>query len=194
MTGNVSFWAAWASPTQLLPLLAAFLGGIAVTLFYTLIRPIIWSTSSRASVASIVLASGVLAGAALREISLTKATLIIVIGSLALFTFVRLSEMMDEGSETIELQSNWGGLGGGLGGWHISPATGLLLLALVLTGGVVAIGASGKFGNAIVQTGKPQTKAATGNERKAPDTAAPDKATGAKPDDASGGQPKKPPE
>jgi hypothetical protein len=39
----------------------------------------------------------------------------------------------------IETESRFGGLGGGLGGWRISSAAGLLLLTAVLTGAAVAL-------------------------------------------------------
>jgi hypothetical protein len=42
--------------------------------------------------------------------------------------------------EGIGVSSHWGGLGGGLGGWRLTPATPALLLALIFFGASVAIG------------------------------------------------------
>jgi hypothetical protein len=53
-------------------------------------------------------------------------------GGAALVAVSRAAEVLAKGGR-IELQSNWGGLGGGLGGWSLSPAAGLVLLVLILT-------------------------------------------------------------
>jgi hypothetical protein len=45
--------------------------------------------------------------------------------------------------EGIGLSSHWGGLGGGLGGWKLTPATSAMLLALILLGATLAIGTRG---------------------------------------------------
>ena len=71
------------------------------------------------------------------EMSFTHAALLIVAGSIALVAAAHAIRLLGQG-ETIELQSQWGGLGGGLGGWRITPVTSLVLLALAF--GVSAVG------------------------------------------------------
>ena len=56
----------------------------------------------------------------------------------ALHAFERL-----KGGEAIEFNSYWGGLGGSLGGWRLSPATTTILLALIFLGATVTIAVGG---------------------------------------------------
>jgi hypothetical protein len=49
-----------------------------------------------------------------------------------------LAELRNGGA--IGLSSNWGGLGGGLGGWKLTPALSAMLLTLILLGATLAIG------------------------------------------------------
>ena len=67
----------------------------------------------------------------------------------ALFAFERLKQ-----GEAIEFNSYWGGLGGSLGGWRLSPATTTILLALIFLGATVAIAVGGR-----PETGKVSTTA-----------------------------------
>ncbi|MEE4455215.1 hypothetical protein [Novosphingobium resinovorum] len=45
-----------------------------------------------------------------------------------------------ERGSSLGFESHWGGLGGGSGGWRLSPATGAALLALSFTGAAIAVG------------------------------------------------------
>ena len=82
----------------------------------------------------VLFCAAVMASAAARtdQLSFTQALLIIIFGSVALIAAAYALSLLRDG-ETIELQSNWGGLGGGLGGWRLSPATSLVVLSLLFT-------------------------------------------------------------
>jgi hypothetical protein len=59
----------------------------------------------------------------------------------ALFAFERLKK-----GEAITFDSYWGGLGGSLGGWRLSPATTTIALALIFLGATVTIAIGGGRG------------------------------------------------
>ena len=84
-----------------------------------------------------------LVGALTRQIDFVHVMLLLVLGSAALVATLRVVDRLHRG-ELIELQSHWGGLGGAIGGWRLSPVTGLLLVALVLVGGAIGVGVGGK--------------------------------------------------
>jgi hypothetical protein len=149
--------------THLMPLGVGFVGGIAVAglIYWGVIKRLslstIWhgATWSEVAIGCLVVAS--LLGAALGQLPFTHAALIILFGSVAFLAAGRVMASLERG-ETIELQGHWGGLGGALGGWRVSPTTGLVLLTLAFAGAAVGIAAS-------IKTGETKT---TGSEQKAP--------------------------
>jgi hypothetical protein len=78
------------------------------------------------------------AAAFFHELALSRIAVLIVLGPAALLAATRTIELLGRG-DAVELQSRWGGLGGGLGGWRLSPAASLLLLTLFLAGAAVAV-------------------------------------------------------
>src|SRR5712671_4122955 len=87
--------------------------------------PLIWSGIGVTGLAVIGLA-----GAISREISFTQAIVTVAFAGAALVAAAHAIQMLVKG-DAIGLQSHWGGLGGALGGWRLSPVTSLLVLALV---------------------------------------------------------------
>jgi hypothetical protein len=87
------------------------------------------------------LLTGILATAAVMQDAPLSARglLTAVFGLVALIAFGASAWRLARG-EPIALETNWGGLGGGLGGWHLSPAAGLSVLALLAS--AAAIGAA----------------------------------------------------
>jgi hypothetical protein len=79
-----------------------------------------------------------LIGAASGEISFFQAIVVVAFGSAALTAATFAIERLAKG-DTIEMQSHWGGLGGVLGGWRLSPTASLLLVALVFAGGAAGV-------------------------------------------------------
>lgn len=82
-----------------------------------------------------------LAAAARGEIKPVSAALVLICGTLALLAGSYVLEGLARGDK-IEVSSHWGGLGGSLGGWGLSPITALLLLALVFLGATILAGRS----------------------------------------------------
>jgi hypothetical protein len=119
---------------------AGFLAGVTVTALYSPVRrlgrQVTWP---QLAIIGLVVAS--LGGVLAQELSFLQATLIILFGSAALMAAARLIELLQRG-EAIELQSHWGGLGGALGGWRLSPPASLLLLTLVLSAGLAGLATS----------------------------------------------------
>jgi hypothetical protein len=74
-----------------------------------------------------------------KAIDVPKAALLLVCGTLALIAGAYALAALKDG-EAVELSSHWGGLGGGLGGWRLSPVTTMLLLTLIFLGTAVAVG------------------------------------------------------
>lgn len=72
------------------------------------------------------------------QMSFVQALLSIVFGSIALSAAAAALSSFRQGA-AIELQSNWGGLGGGLGGWRLSSATSLAVLAFLFAGGAAVV-------------------------------------------------------
>lgn len=72
-------------------------------------------------------------------IEVLQAALLLVCGSLALTAGAYALAALREG-DAVELSSHWGGLGGGLGGWRLSPVATMLLLTLIFLGTAVAVG------------------------------------------------------
>jgi hypothetical protein len=77
-------------------------------------------------------------GAASKEISFLSACVVVPLALGALVTVFQLLSALAYGG-AIEVESRWGGLGGGLGGWRLSREASLLLLALALIAGTVAV-------------------------------------------------------
>ncbi len=67
-----------------------------------------------------------------------KAAIAFVLGVLALVAGMRCIDLLGRG-ESIGIESHWGGLGGGSGGWRLLPATALAILALSFAGGALAL-------------------------------------------------------
>lgn len=91
------------------------------------------------------------------------AALLLVCGTLTMIVALQAVAALRDGDE-IGLSSQWGGLGGGLGGWKISPVTTLLLIMLVFLGIAVAIGggSGGGGGNLMDGTDKTGSNAVNG--------------------------------
>jgi hypothetical protein len=56
----------------------------------------------------------------------------------ALVTVSRLMHLLRMGG-SVGIESRWGGLGGGIGGWSLSRGASLLLVALVLIASTIAL-------------------------------------------------------
>ena len=87
-----------------------------------------------------------LTGVALREIAAPRAILLGLSVVAASVAVMRLISRL--GDEPIELQTNWGGLGGGLGGWRLSGTAVLLVVALSFGGAAIGIGLAPQAGGA----------------------------------------------
>jgi hypothetical protein len=113
--------------------LAAFLGGLAVSL--------IWPVDAvPASVLGYGL--GVLVAAAsgaviAPRLGIPATIVLLVFGGGAMAALYLAADRMLRRGETVSVESNWGGLGHGMGGWQMSAPAALLLAALVL--GVLAV-------------------------------------------------------
>jgi len=79
----------------------------------------------------------VLLSALLGQISFARAALVIAFSVLAVVTGWLAIERAS--ANDIGVQSHWGGLGGGLGGWRISPVIVLSVLALGFAGAAVSV-------------------------------------------------------
>jgi hypothetical protein len=65
------------------------------------------------------------------EISVLQAGLVVSLSAIGILAAWRALELLSDG-DTIELRSHWGGIGGGLGGWQISPL-GVLIILVIIT-------------------------------------------------------------
>jgi hypothetical protein len=113
-------------------------------------------------------------GAQTGQSKLTAAAIAILSGGVALVLLVAALRIIDTAirlfarGERIEVQSQWGGLGGGLGGWQLSRLASLVLLAALLI--VASLGALGLL-RGMIGTPEPQAAAAvaaTGDANKTP--------------------------
>ena len=77
-------------------------------------------------------------GVLTRTLSSGTAVLMCVFGVVVLLTCISIMERLQAG-EAFEIQSHWGGLGGGIGGWRISPLAGLTLIALIFAAATFAV-------------------------------------------------------
>jgi hypothetical protein len=85
-------------------------------------------------------AAGAIAVAALRADDLPHAyaVLLAFFGLAALVAICNAAARLNEG-DTLEFVTHWGGLGGGLGGWRLSPAAGLVVLAIVSASAAITV-------------------------------------------------------
>lgn len=67
-----------------------------------------------------------------------RAGLIFLCGTLALLAGLRTIRLLGSG-ESIQFETNWGGIGGGMGGWRLSPAAAFAFLAIVFASATVAV-------------------------------------------------------
>jgi hypothetical protein len=74
------------------------------------------------------------------QLSFGRASLIVILGGVALVTAAAALERFRKG-EDVELESNWGGLGGGLGGWRVSSVACLSLMAVIFAASAVVTAA-----------------------------------------------------
>ncbi len=126
------------------------------------VRPRLRPQADRAALLLGVAIAGIvillLVTAVMGRINPISAALIIICGTLALFAGMHVVEGLARG-ETIEVNSHWGGLGGSMGGWRLSPLATMLIVALILLGATLA--ASGAFSGADTNSAANQS---SGNE------------------------------
>ncbi len=79
-----------------------------------------------------------LLGVALGETSVPRAVLLAVFSVTTVVTLLMTIDALR--FEPLELQSSWGGLGGGLGGWRLSRSAVLLLVSVAFAGAAVVVG------------------------------------------------------
>jgi hypothetical protein len=97
-------------------------------------------------------------------VNAAAAALIVVGGVSTILAAAHAAEAVRR-EEGISFETHWGGLGGGLGGWRISPAAALSLLTLVLASSTVAA--------ALIDVPKPKKDPAAAPAPAAPAPAAP---------------------
>jgi hypothetical protein len=114
----------------------------------------------------IIFALFVLAGVTAGEFKLANAAITVLLGGIVLLLLSTALEvifaavrMFLEGHR-IEVQSQWGGLGGGLGGWQISQLAGMVLLAAMLIAGSLGALVAVR-GNAAISATEPKPKSGT---------------------------------
>jgi hypothetical protein len=95
-----------------------------------------WGWSPPRVLIGIILFSAALA-ACLQEVPVLKAG---IAAALAILVVLAGNAAMDAShrGDPLSLQSSWGGLGGGLGGWQLSRSAGLLLVMIVAACAAVA--------------------------------------------------------
>lgn len=100
----------------------------------------------------VLFSAGVMVIAALRSdrLPLLQGAMVAVLGSIALVAAAHALTLFRSG-ETVGLESSWSGLGGGLGGWRMSPATALCVLALLSGGAAILAGQSSSADREIKQ-------------------------------------------
>ena len=123
----------WAGPIALVA--GGFFAGVGVTVF-------VYARSSRHPLLTWIYISlfcaAIMAIAAVQSdhLSFGQALLVVILGSMALAAAGAALVRFHNG-ENIELESNWGGLGGGLGGWRVSAVTCLSVLAVIFAASAV---------------------------------------------------------
>jgi hypothetical protein len=84
------------------------------------------------------MAIAVLAGVRSGDLPVSRAILTLVCGALTLLVAIYAMEAIRTG-EGLIVESHWGGLGGGLGGWRASASAVLVVLLLLLLGGTATL-------------------------------------------------------
>lgn len=92
-----------------------------------------WWIGALAVIVGLVLLSGLVGAVVRDQLSVTKATALFLLGSITLAFTAGFSASV-RGGDWPRLETSWGGLGGGLGGWRLSPALACLLGALLFGG------------------------------------------------------------
>lgn len=67
------------------------------------------------------------------EIHLLTAAIVFLFGIIGMIAAMQIIDSLGAG-DTFEIQSHWGGLGSGMGGWRLSPVTSLAIIVLVFLG------------------------------------------------------------
>jgi heme/copper-type cytochrome/quinol oxidase subunit 4 len=141
--GSVAFawfnqtWAPGAQAQVAVLLAAAGLFGVLATITY------VWmggreTENSWLYVTLFCVAVLAIAAARADQLSFVQALLVVVFGSIALVAAVHALSLFRLG-EAIQFESNLLGLGGGLGGWRLSPATSLIFSAFLFACGAIGV-------------------------------------------------------
>lgn len=109
--------------------------------FVTAITRILSNPAGQYGFSLVVVLPLAVVAASLGHLAWANAIVLVGLVPLAVFLVLRTIEALD--TERLEVDTHWGGLGGGMGGWRMSRAAVLLLLAIVTTGGVIAAGVTG---------------------------------------------------
>ena len=96
--------------------------------------PSTWFADVLTLLLTLALLVGLLAAAAARQVQLVDATSLFVLGGLTVGFAGGFAGFVRRG-EWPRFETSWGGLGGGLGGWRLSPALACLI-------GAIAFGAA----------------------------------------------------
>jgi hypothetical protein len=137
----------WLQPvataeSSLLFVLGGFAVGVAITAFA-------YGRAQRNAPTSwtciVLFCAAIVAVAAVRtdQLSFGQALPIVILGGVAVIAASAAIARFEKG-DRVEMESHWGGLGGGLGGWRISAVTILSLLALAFAGAAVVAARSVK--------------------------------------------------
>jgi hypothetical protein len=136
----------WLVAPLALPLIGLVLG-IAGSVLWRRLRRAGASTPAATeptpAVAPIALAASVfalmlLAGVAAGGMSALRAAALLVVGPPTALVIWHAALRLSR-NESVGFDSHWGGLGGGIGGWRISSATVLVLVALILSGACLTL-------------------------------------------------------
>ena len=125
--------------------------------------------SIRSQAVALVLATGalLLAGIVFDKVEAVPAALLLLCGGAALLIGLTAAEQLKDG-RTVEVTSHWGGLGGSLGGWRISPLVITIMLALIFLGAAVTAGldsSEGSGNTTVEEDGDTNTQAEDKEER-----------------------------
>jgi hypothetical protein len=136
---TIRLWPAtyqFIGPGWVLPLAGVMLGLVPLVFFAGVLKV---DPDEMPGISPIIVFAFLLAGlgAANGQITFLSACIVVPLALGALATVYQLLTLINFGG-TIEVESRWGGLGGGLGGWRLSREASLLLLALALIAGTVA--------------------------------------------------------
>jgi hypothetical protein len=130
-------WVPGAQAQVVVLLAAAALFGVLTTIAYFRMRGR-ETENSWLYVALFCIAIMVIAAVRTDQLSFAQALLIIVFGSVALVAAVHALSLFRLG-EAIQFESSLVGLGNGLGGWRLSPATSLIFSAFLFACGAIVV-------------------------------------------------------